>query len=247
MITGHSPFEASDATASLARLLNEPVPRVRQLAPDAPADLADVIEWAMARDPLDRPDTATALEARLAALADADPPEREPLRSPAPQKLDAGESTVVMPRGAVDGAAGEARALRRIRPRVGLAIALSAVAIATTLAATLAAAVRVIRGAASASPVESALVTAAALVIASLASSALSKRARAIWTDPFALRTLTRRITHAQLGAAAAAGAVLLLEAGPAAVTRGGAAAPAWTLLCAGAAAALAALLASRR
>ncbi len=244
MLTGHSPFEATDATASLARLLAEPIPRVHDFVPDVPAEVAELVEWAMAKDPLDRPDTPATLEARLSAL---DTATDEPLDLVEPPALTSGESTVVMPRGAVDGAVGEARALARARPRLGWLVVASALAVAAALASGLGATVRILRGAYAMAPVESALVSAAAVVIASFATSALAKRARETWSEPLALRTLSRRLERALGVGAATAGAVLVADAGVGALTRGGGAAPAAILLAAVLAGAFGALFASRR
>ena len=67
MLCGRPPFDAeTDAATALARLTTEP-PRPRQITPDLPRDLDDVVMRAMARDPDQRFATAAELRAALQA------------------------------------------------------------------------------------------------------------------------------------------------------------------------------------
>jgi serine/threonine-protein kinase len=65
-LTGRLPFEADDEGSLLARIQTGPVPLLAR--PDLPASLARLIERMLARAPWDRPVSAEALSAELAAL-----------------------------------------------------------------------------------------------------------------------------------------------------------------------------------
>jgi eukaryotic-like serine/threonine-protein kinase len=54
MLTGRRPFGGATATAILSSLLTDPVPAVRSLAPEAPAELARIVERALVKDPGER-------------------------------------------------------------------------------------------------------------------------------------------------------------------------------------------------
>jgi serine/threonine-protein kinase len=109
MLTGHSPHEAEDATASLARLLaEEPIP-VTDFVPDLPSSVVELLGRALARDPALRPASADALDAELARIcpSDLELPRRVPLEEP----RSGSEDTLVLPKGAV----GDAREAMRLR------------------------------------------------------------------------------------------------------------------------------------
>jgi eukaryotic-like serine/threonine-protein kinase len=71
-LTGRPPFPGADNMAILAKVLLEDPPRVRELVPEVPAALDELVEAMLAKDRLDRPDDAAAVVARLDAIA-ADP------------------------------------------------------------------------------------------------------------------------------------------------------------------------------
>ena len=60
MLTGRSPFGGAPTMQVLARQLNDPPPPLRLARPDAPAQLEEVIFWALAKDASDRPPSASA-------------------------------------------------------------------------------------------------------------------------------------------------------------------------------------------
>ncbi len=72
-LTGRLPFEADDKGSLLACIQTEPVPLLAR--PDLPASLARLIERMLARTPWDRPVSAEALSAELAALEREESPE----------------------------------------------------------------------------------------------------------------------------------------------------------------------------
>ena len=70
MLTGRLPFDDANPLALAAKHLNEPVPAVRQLRPDAPEDLTALAEAALAKDPAARPADGAALREVLAGPGD---------------------------------------------------------------------------------------------------------------------------------------------------------------------------------
>ena len=76
-LVGHAPFTSSQMTAHLAKLLWDEVVPVRDLRPDAPAPLADLVELMLAKEPALRPADGGALLRELQALTlDLQPEER---------------------------------------------------------------------------------------------------------------------------------------------------------------------------
>jgi serine/threonine kinase PknH len=67
-LTGNVPFPRSTPPATIFAHLTEPPPRISELRPDLPSALDDVIAQGMAKQPADRPPSATALM-KLAADA----------------------------------------------------------------------------------------------------------------------------------------------------------------------------------
>lgn len=91
MLTGGLPFAAEDARAVLLARLALPARDVRELRPEVPASLADVVRHALEREPSDRLPTGRALADALAATGLAErhrpligkgPPTRETTPSP---------------------------------------------------------------------------------------------------------------------------------------------------------------------
>ncbi len=58
MLTGHTPFGGGEVSAVLTRQLIDPPRPLRTARPDVPASVEEVIFWALAKDPADRPATA---------------------------------------------------------------------------------------------------------------------------------------------------------------------------------------------
>jgi tRNA A-37 threonylcarbamoyl transferase component Bud32/tetratricopeptide (TPR) repeat protein len=55
LITGRKPYDGQSAVAIVAKHLHEPLPNVRELVPDLPDEIADLITWMTAKDPAHRP------------------------------------------------------------------------------------------------------------------------------------------------------------------------------------------------
>jgi len=128
MIAGHAPFEAHDATASLARVLNETARPLRSWDPAIPVEVEQVVTAALSADPDRRPASVAELESALRALDPTDAPECEPA-SPALRGRGQSESTLVLPRGAVAGATADSRGYGRSRRHAtALLVALCATA-----------------------------------------------------------------------------------------------------------------------
>jgi len=70
ILTGRPPFVGRTALAVLAQVLTEPPPRVRALAPDAPAELAAIVERALRPERDQRYATAQELERDVSAWQD---------------------------------------------------------------------------------------------------------------------------------------------------------------------------------
>lgn len=79
MVSGHPPYESDSAMTLMMMHVNDPIPDVRQLNPEVPADLVAVINKALAKNPGERYQTAAELSTdlkkvqdRIAAGAEAD-------------------------------------------------------------------------------------------------------------------------------------------------------------------------------
>lgn len=65
MVHGRPPFEAESTMTLMMKHLNEPVPDLRKLQPDAPEDLIQIIEKALAKNPAERFQSAAEMSAAL--------------------------------------------------------------------------------------------------------------------------------------------------------------------------------------
>jgi len=81
-LTGQAPFTGADDTAVAAARLRRNAPPVRELAPDVPRPLAEIVARLLSRDPGRRPPTARAVGQELGRLAENLPPEPALLLEP---------------------------------------------------------------------------------------------------------------------------------------------------------------------
>ncbi len=65
LLTGAPPYHGDTPVATMMQHAHEPVPDVRLLRPDAPADLVDLVGHLLAKDPADRPQSADVVAAML--------------------------------------------------------------------------------------------------------------------------------------------------------------------------------------
>ena len=82
-LTGNVPFEADTAVALLLKHIHQPVPPLRELRPDLPLALEQVVTRALAKDPAERYQTAADLWQALAAVPA--PGELLPASTPKPE------------------------------------------------------------------------------------------------------------------------------------------------------------------
>jgi eukaryotic-like serine/threonine-protein kinase len=80
MLTGHPPFIGDNPLAVLWQHQHQPAPAVASLRPDTPADLDALIARLLAKNPSDRPATATELRDRLTAAAESEMAAAPPTR-----------------------------------------------------------------------------------------------------------------------------------------------------------------------
>lgn len=78
MLTGQKPYTAETALGVVVRHLNDPIPSARALNPNIPPAVDELIQWGMAKSPVDRPQTAAEF-ARLLQRAISRP--NDPLRT----------------------------------------------------------------------------------------------------------------------------------------------------------------------
>ena len=76
--TGRVPFEGDTIEQVIARILGAPVPRLRELVPDAPRALDELMSRMLSKDPLRRPADGRAVHAALVGL-DSPTPEPAPV------------------------------------------------------------------------------------------------------------------------------------------------------------------------
>ena len=65
VLTGRVPFDGANATEKLVRHCTAPIPSVRDLRPDLPPELDQLVRWCLAKRAEDRPQTPFALAAAL--------------------------------------------------------------------------------------------------------------------------------------------------------------------------------------
>ena len=70
ILAGRPPYAGTSALGVLAKVLDDPPPRVREVAPDAPAELAAVVDRALMRDPSSRYPNAGELSKEIGAYLD---------------------------------------------------------------------------------------------------------------------------------------------------------------------------------
>jgi serine/threonine protein kinase len=68
MTTGQLPFDAPGSTASLPEVLWREAPSPRNLNPDLPRDLSNLISTLLAKDPIERPESAAAVAQELVEI-----------------------------------------------------------------------------------------------------------------------------------------------------------------------------------
>ncbi len=91
-LTGRLPFEGDDALSVLAKILLEPTPRLRQLAPSAPPALEDLVARMLSKEPDGRPLDGASVLAELDGL---DIGTRDGVASVRPAALGQGEQHFV--------------------------------------------------------------------------------------------------------------------------------------------------------
>ena len=84
-LTGRAVFVAEHVMAVLAKILFEDAPRVRELRPDVPDAIDELVARMLSKDPRDRPDDAGSVAVALRALGQGPMPPSQ--RSPAQPKL----------------------------------------------------------------------------------------------------------------------------------------------------------------
>ena len=72
VVTGRLPYSAESPQELLEQHLYAPIPSLRSAAPDAPAELDDLIRAMMAKDPLDRPTGMQYVSAKLRSIVAAE-------------------------------------------------------------------------------------------------------------------------------------------------------------------------------
>jgi serine/threonine-protein kinase len=75
LLGGKTPFEGSDVPTVLLGQVTSPPPPLRALRPELPPQVEEVIFWALAKDPADRPATAGQFAKALQASFSTEPPD----------------------------------------------------------------------------------------------------------------------------------------------------------------------------
>jgi serine/threonine protein kinase len=87
MLTGQKPYSAETALGVIVRHMHDPVPSARAIDPSIAPAADELIAWAMAKDPADRPQTAGEFAQLLGqVLLRPDQPLRSPRPATTPQK-----------------------------------------------------------------------------------------------------------------------------------------------------------------
>jgi eukaryotic-like serine/threonine-protein kinase len=132
MLTGHPPFTGDNPLTVLWQHQNQTAPAVASLRPDTPADLDTLIARLLAKNPADRPASATEVRDRLTADAESEMAAAQPTRA-----LPVASQTRIMP---VDDAAQSAATVgrrSRLRPVAIAALALGVAILAAVAVALL--------------------------------------------------------------------------------------------------------------
>jgi len=91
LVTGTSPFAADVNAVTILRVIHERPPSPRELVPDVPRALSDLIDHLLEKPPAQRPDSARAVRDRLRRILDDLPqPRRGPHAEPAPSATSTG-------------------------------------------------------------------------------------------------------------------------------------------------------------
>jgi eukaryotic-like serine/threonine-protein kinase len=132
MLTGHPPFTGDNPLNVLWQHQHQTAPAVASLRPDTPADLDTLIARLLAKNPADRPASATEVRDRLTADAESEMAAAQPTRA-----LPVASQTRIMP---VDDAAQSAATVgrrSRLRPVAIAALALGVAILAAVAVALL--------------------------------------------------------------------------------------------------------------
>ncbi|MEP7356150.1 MAG: protein kinase, partial [Anaerolineales bacterium] len=117
-LAARPPFTGDSAMTVMLKHVNEPVPDLRRLAPDAPPYLIAVVEKAMAKDPRGRFATANDMAAALRQSAETPVAPRATLVDALPPRTNASAATVVDPLPASPPAPIRAPAVRDMPPKI---------------------------------------------------------------------------------------------------------------------------------
>lgn len=104
LLTGRLPFESDSEVLVMTMHIKDPVPSIRELAPEVPAQVAELVERCLQKDPNRRPASAGELRRALSGIGDVaalSPPEPSapslPARAPAATRAD-GERAAIRER-----------------------------------------------------------------------------------------------------------------------------------------------------
>jgi serine/threonine-protein kinase len=220
MVTGNMPYEGNDPGSILAKLLSGPPPRPRAIVPELPIAVEAVIQRAMARDPDERPESALALEAALAAI---DPNDPSPLViSSVGERSSELAGRFVLPSSA-PGLRKETHEeiewrARRARPLAALVATTCALADGAGAASAMAAAGALLAQTEAERALARALSIVGGLAIATAAAIGVGRTLRERWSSAPAVEYASARFERALVSALVVLGATLLGTMGLAAV-----------------------------